>query len=99
MEQQQVLVQDTVLQELLLSCYDRLGQYQQKIDELSNHLSQSLFYNSLEKYIRNEKLFKEELKNGLCARDANFLQYFNQTKYDRSEEHKEMAKQAKAIWK
>jgi hypothetical protein len=78
---EQELVQDLVLQGLLVSCYDKLGQYEQKIQEISDHLTQSIFYNSLEKYIRNEKLFKEELKNGLCAKDADFLQIFNKTKF------------------
>jgi hypothetical protein len=94
---QQVLVEDEELQLLLLNTYDAQSIYNEQISLLVAHLPANIFYNTLEKYIRNEEKFKEEIRKSLCKRDATLLTLFNKDKYSRSEEHKEMKDAVKKI--
>ena len=92
MEQEQVLVEDTELQQLMLSAFDAKEVYNEKLELLCKHLLTSIFYCSAEKYVRNEKEFKDEIKKLLNNRDANKLNAFSNEKYQRTEEHRDAKK-------
>ena len=92
MEQEQVLVEDTELQQLVLSALDAKEVYSEKLELLCKHLPTSTLYCSAEKYVRSEKEFKSEVKKLLNSRDASKLSALSSEKYQRTEEHRDAEK-------
>jgi hypothetical protein len=92
-----MLQEDVALRQLLNGCWESLTNYDVNLEELKKYLQTNIFYNTLEKFLRNEKRFKEEVEKMLCAKDATFIAMFKPNKYDRSPEHKEQQKQMNKI--
>lgn len=96
-EQEQELIEDIELQQLMLNAFDAKEIYNEKLELLCKHLLTSIFYCSAEKYVRNEKAFKDEIKKLLNNRDANKLNAFSNEKYQRTDEHRDAKKEIKKI--